>query len=96
MSALKKERVELRVTAEEKRALEEAALLSNTTVSRFIAETVAQRVESVIAEQKRLLVAHEQWESVMYALQNPVEPTELMKEILSSSMEDSWSVKINK
>ncbi|WP_236534451.1 DUF1778 domain-containing protein [Vibrio vulnificus] len=43
MSALKKERVELRVTAEEKRALEEAALLSNTTVSRFIAATVAQR-----------------------------------------------------
>lgn len=96
MSALKKERVELRVTSEEKRALEEAALLSNTTVSRFIAETVAQKVESVIAEQKRLIVAHEQWEDVMSALQNPAEPTELMKEILGSSMEDSWTVTINR
>lgn len=96
MSALKKERVEYRITADEKLALEEAAMLSNATVSRFIAETMATKIESVISKHKRLLVSHEQWENVMFALENPPEPTELMKEILGSSMEKTWTVTIKK
>ncbi|PCS22997.1 type II toxin-antitoxin system TacA family antitoxin [Candidatus Enterovibrio escicola] len=96
MSALKKERVEYRVTAEEKLALEEAAILSSTTVSRFISETMAQKVEAVILERKRLLVSHEQWKNVMFALENPPEPTELMKEIFGSAMEETWKVTVNR
>ncbi|PCS21212.1 type II toxin-antitoxin system TacA family antitoxin [Candidatus Enterovibrio escicola] len=61
MSALKKERVEYRITAEEKSILEKTAILSSTTVSRFISKTMAQKVETVILQRKRLLVPHEQW-----------------------------------
>ncbi|WP_025744524.1 DUF1778 domain-containing protein [Salinivibrio costicola] len=93
---LKKKRVELRVTLEEKQALEEAATLSNTTLSRFIAESAKETAQTVINEHKRLMITHEQWDSVMHALHNPSQPTELMKEILSSSTEETWTVQVNR
>jgi len=39
-------------------------------------------------------ICSEQWESVMKKLENPGEPTELMKEIIEMSNEDSWQVTI--
>ena len=39
-------------------------------------------------------ICSEQWEAVMNELENPSEPTELMKEIIEMSTEDSWQVTI--
>ncbi|USD68116.1 DUF1778 domain-containing protein [Vibrio sp. SCSIO 43136] len=96
MVALKKERVEFRLSECEKSALEEAALISNTTVSKFVSETVSGRVKAVIEEHKRLKIEAEQWDAVMNALENPPEPTPLMEEIIGMSTEETWTVKINK
>ncbi|MDA0146065.1 MULTISPECIES: DUF1778 domain-containing protein [Vibrio] len=94
MSALKKERVEFRLSESEKSALEEAALLSNTTVSKFVSETTVARAQEVISERKRLQIQANQWDSVMEALENPADPTELMQEIIGMSLEETWTVKI--
>ncbi|KOO08749.1 DUF1778 domain-containing protein [Vibrio hepatarius] len=94
MSALKKERVEFRLSESEKSVLEEAALLSNTTISKFVSETTVAKAQEVISEHKRLQIEASQWESVMDALENPAEPTDLMQEIIGMSLEESWTVKI--
>ncbi|WED23431.1 DUF1778 domain-containing protein [Vibrio sp. JC009] len=72
MSSFIKERVEFRLSTKEKLALEETAILSNTTVSMFVLE------------------------SVMYALENPPEPNEIMREIINMSLEETWTVKTKK
>ncbi|MDC5870515.1 DUF1778 domain-containing protein [Vibrio europaeus] len=96
MSALKKERVEFRLSESEKSTLEEAAILSNTTVSKFVSETAVSKAQEVVDEHKRLQVEASQWESVMDALENPADPNELMQEIIGMSLEESWTVKIKK
>lgn len=96
MVALKKERVEFRLSESEKNTLEEAATLSNTTVSKFVSETAVSKAQEVIDEHKRLQIEADQWESVMDALENPADPNELMQEIIGMSLEESWTVKIKK
>lgn len=96
MVALKKERVEFRLSPTEKELLEEAALLSNTTVSKFVSESATDKAQQIIEQHKRLQIESDQWEEVMDALENPPEPTELMQEIIDMSMEDTWTVKTNK
>ena len=39
-------------------------------------------------------ICSKQWESVMNKLESPSEPTELMKEIIEISTEESWQVTI--
>ncbi|MDC5840465.1 DUF1778 domain-containing protein [Vibrio europaeus] len=96
MVALKKERVEFRLSESEKNTLEEAATLSNTTVSKFVSETAVSKAQEVIDEHKRLQIEADQWESVMDALENPADPNDLMQEIIGMSLEESWTVKIKK
>ena len=96
MSALKKERVEFRIPAEVKNTLEEAALLSNTSLSQFVAESAIARAETVIQENRRFQIDAEQWETVMSALENPREPTALMREIVEMSLEETWTVSSKK
>ncbi|MGF1758275.1 DUF1778 domain-containing protein [Photobacterium sagamiensis] len=96
MSALKKERVEFRASEVAKNKIEEAALISGTTVSKFVHEAVLSKAESVISEHKRLSVHAEQWDSVMNALENPPEATPLMREIIGMSMEETWTINLKK
>lgn len=96
MAALKKERIALRMSECEKETLEQAAFLSNTSVSSFVLEIAAVRAREIISERKRLMVAEQQWDAVMDALQSPEEATPLMKQIIGNSMEETWTVKINK
>lgn len=96
MSALKRERVEFRLSESEKNTLEEAAILSNTTVSKFVSDSAVIKAQEVINEHKRLKIEAAQWDSIMESLENPTDPNELMKEIISTSLEESWTVKIKK
>ena len=41
-------------------------------------------------------VSSEQWDTLEEVLNNPPEPTPLMKEIIQLADEDSWEVAINK
>ena len=47
-------------------------------------------------EYRRSLVCNEQWESLMEALDNPPEPTPLMKQIIGLSLETTWKIKKRK
>lgn len=94
MPALKKERVELRITKKEKETLEEAAILKGTTVSSLVTSFALPGAEEIIEEHKRLFIDDKQWNDVMDTLLNPPEATPLMKEIINMSLEDSWPIQL--
>ncbi|RTZ23296.1 type II toxin-antitoxin system TacA family antitoxin [Vibrio penaeicida] len=96
MTAIKKERVEFRISENEKSSLETAAELSNTTVSKFVSESAVVRAREVIEEHKRLQIRSSQWDEVMDALHNPAEPTDLMREIIDMSLEETWQVQVKR
>ena len=76
MSALKRERVEFRLSESEKNTLEEAAILSNTTVSKFVSDLAVIKAQEVINEHKRLKIEAAQWDSIMESLENPTDPNQ--------------------
>lgn len=96
MSALKKERVEFRTSRDVKETIEEAAELIGKTVSAFICDLVTEKASEVINEHRRILVSQEQWEGLMWQLERPDEPNELMDEILRLSLEEEeWKITTN-
>ncbi len=52
--------------------------------------------KETIREHRRSLVCHEQWESLMEALDNPPKPTPLMQEVINLSLEATWKIKKRK
>ena len=69
MSAVKKQRIDLRLTDDDKSMIEEAAAISNQSVSQFMLNSASQRAAEVIEQHPR----------VMDALSNPPSPGEKLK-----------------
>ncbi|MCD9527499.1 hypothetical protein C9J22_19785 [Photobacterium phosphoreum] len=95
-TALKSERIEIRLPTAAKNEIEEAALIQGKSVSSYVFECAALMAKETIREHRRSLVCNEQWDSLMEALENPPAPTPLMQEIISLSMGTTWTIKINK
>ena len=74
MTALKKQRIDLRVTAEDKKLIEDAAAMTNQTVSQFMVSTASQRAAEVIEQHRRLILNDESWNLVMDAISTPPAP----------------------
>ena len=72
MSAVKKQRIDLRLTDDDKSMIEEAAAISNQSVSQFMLNSASQRAAEVI-------LTEESWTRVMDALSNPPSPGEKLK-----------------
>lgn len=75
MSAtLKKERIDLRLTNDDKSLIEDAAALSNLTISQFMLASASRRAEEVIEEHRRMKLNETSWNLVMDAISNPPAP----------------------
>ena len=74
MTALKKQRIDLRVNAEDKKLIEDAAAMTNQTVSQFMVSTASQRAAEVIEQHRRLVLNDESWNLVMDAISTPPAP----------------------
>ena len=74
MTALKKQRIDLRVNAEDKKLIEDAAAMTNQTVSQFMVSTASQRAAEVIEQHRRLILNDESWNLVMDAISTPPAP----------------------
>ena len=85
----KTERLELRISPDVKSEIETAAQLSRVSVSQVIADSAAQRAESVISEHSRIKLTEESWNAVMSALENPPVPAERLRRAAELSREES-------
>ena len=79
MSALKKQRIELRLNEDDKHMIEEAAAMTNQSISQFMVSTASERAAEVIDQHRRLLLNEESWNLVMDAIINPPAPNDRLK-----------------
>ena len=79
MSAVKKQRIDLRLTDDDKSMIEEAAAISNQSVSQFMLNSASQRAAEVIEQHRRVILHEESWMGVMDGLSNPPSPGEKLK-----------------
>ena len=79
MSALKKQRIDLRFNEDDKHIIEEAAAMTNQSISQFMVSTASERAAEVIDQHRRLLLNEESWNLVMDAIINPPAPNDRLK-----------------
>jgi Uncharacterized protein conserved in bacteria len=78
-AALKKQRIDLRLSDDDKCLIEEAAAMSNLTITQFMVATASERAAQVIEQHRRLMLSEDSWNRVMDAIDNPPEPNERLK-----------------
>lgn len=79
MSAVKKQRIDLRLTDEDKSMIEEAAAMSNQTITQFMVNSASERAAEVIEQHRRLILNEGSWDRIMEVLDNPPEPNDRLK-----------------
>lgn len=79
MSALKKQRIDLRLNEDDKHMIEEAAAMTNQSISQFMVSTASARAAEVIDQHRRLILNEESWNLVMEAITNPPAPNDRLK-----------------
>ncbi|WP_437888700.1 DUF1778 domain-containing protein [Phytobacter sp. V91] len=80
MPALKKQRIDLRLNDEDKSMIEEAAAMSNQTITQFMVSTASERAAEIIEQHRRLTLNEESWNRVMDALSKPPAPNSRLKQ----------------
>jgi len=78
MATAKKERIDIRLTDEAKSAIEEAAILSNLSVSQFVISSASERATEVIEQHRRIVLCEESWKRVMDSIASPGQPNDRM------------------
>lgn len=79
MTALKKQRIDLRLSDADKSMIEEAAAMTNQTITQFLVNSASERAAEVIERHRRLLLNEASWNQVMDAIENPPLPAEKLK-----------------
>jgi uncharacterized protein (DUF1778 family) len=79
MSALKKQRIDLRLSDEDKSLIEEAAAMTNQTITQFMVNSASARAAEVIEQHRRLILNEASWNQVMDAISNPPLPDNRLK-----------------
>jgi uncharacterized protein (DUF1778 family) len=79
MTALKKQRIDLRLSDADKSMIEEAAAMTNQTITQFLVNSASERAAEVIERHRRLLLNEASWNQVMDAIENPPQPAEKLK-----------------
>jgi uncharacterized protein (DUF1778 family) len=69
------EKLDLRLTAAAKRALQSAAAAARRSVSEFVLETALARAEEMLPDRQRFGLDAEQWSAFHAALDAPPRPT---------------------
>lgn len=83
LAVARNEKLDLRLTAEAKRALQEAARATNRSVSEFVLESALSRAEETLPDRRRFGLDAVQWEAFLSALDAPTRTTPRLRELLS-------------
>lgn len=80
MTAVKKERIDLRLTTDTRSMIEDAAAMNNQSITQFMVESASERAELIMEKHRRLALSEGSWNLVMDAISNPTSPNERMKQ----------------
>ena len=75
----KEDRLSIRVGHEEKNRLEQAALMSGMTTSRFVVLAALRAAEEFLADRNRFVLPAEQWDAFVRLLDEPAAVIEELK-----------------
>jgi len=81
-SETRDEKIDLRVTASAKRALQIAASAAHRSVSDFVLESAMARAEETLPDRQRFGLDAEQWAAFQAALDAPLRPRPRLKTLL--------------
>jgi len=77
------DKLDIRISPEAKRILQEAARERHTTISQFVIDSALATANEVLAERNRIGLTSEQWTAFMAALDAPPRSHERMKRLLN-------------
>ena len=80
-AALKNERIDFRVSLDQKSLLEKAAEIKNVSLSSYIISSSLRQAQIDLAENETLVLSNRDRDSIMEALENPPEPNDALKEL---------------
>ena len=79
----KTDRLDIRITPEARRLLQQAARERHTTISQFVLESALNSANTVLAERSRIALNAEQWAAFMAALDAPPRRHPRMERLLN-------------
>ncbi|EAO2482392.1 DUF1778 domain-containing protein [Salmonella enterica] len=79
MPVLKKQHIDMRLNEDDKKMIEEAAAMTNQSISQFMVSTASERAAEVINQHRRLILNEKSWDLVMDAISNPPLPDDRLK-----------------
>ena len=82
--ASSKETINLRVSAEQKALIDRAAARMGKTRTEFMLSCAREAAENVLLDQRLFLLDDSQYEEFVAILDEPVEPSEALRKVLST------------
>lgn len=79
----KEERLELRLEADRRRLLDQAAKASGVSTSAFVLEHATLAAQQVLADRTSFVLSAEQWDAFVELLDRPVQPVEGLARFLA-------------
>jgi uncharacterized protein (DUF1778 family) len=76
------DKLDIRISPEAKRVLQEAARERHTTISQFVVDSALRTAQEVLAERTRIGLTTEQWTAFMAALDAPAQHHPRMERLL--------------
>jgi uncharacterized protein (DUF1778 family) len=77
--ALKKDRIDLRLTPETKETIEKAAMISGQSLTDFVVAATTERAREVIRESDAIVLSARDFARVLAALDTPPEPSPALR-----------------
>ncbi len=79
---MKRDRLELRTSSEERRQFEEAAQLLGVNLSEFLRRTALEKSSEIIRKNNSIILSNEDRDAFLNALENPPEPNKKLKQAM--------------
>ena len=81
MAVVKLDRIDLRVSPDDKKTLEMAAAAKRLSLSSYIIQAAMENATLDLERERTINVSKEGWDRLMALLESPPEPTEALKRI---------------
>ncbi|MCR5348912.1 MAG: DUF1778 domain-containing protein [Bacilli bacterium] len=82
MAAIKMDRLDIRISPEDKETLELAAAAKRVSLSSYIVSAVMERAQNDLEQERRVALSRNAWNQVMDLVDNPPEPNEALRRLL--------------
>ncbi len=81
--SVRREKLDLRLSLEDKRTLEAAASLSNRSVSEFVRDSALSRAHEMLADRRMFVLSQSKWDEFQAALDAPTRRTPRLQRLLT-------------